>query len=188
MQDGAPQIPALYGEPVRKRVRGARMTRPASPSESAVQVELWIPRRAPNLNDLFQAKSTVYGTGKKRTDAYNKLKQDWAATVELCVVRDRRLFTAKGLLGPCAVHFELVEPNKRFDPDNLCGATAKLVLDGLVKAGVLEGDGWAHIAGLSFSWRVGSPAGVRVVLSPAAVTQKEVGMKTSRVNGGANEQ
>jgi hypothetical protein len=162
----------LYGEPVRKRVRGARMTRPASPSESAVQVELWIPRRAPNLNDLVRAK------GAKSHHVYNSLKKGWAETVKLCCVGARGI--PFGLRA--SVHFELVEPDKRRDPDNIASAAAKLILDGLVKAGVLEGDGWAHIAALSFSWRVGSPAGVRVVLSPVAVTQREVGIKVETVN------
>jgi hypothetical protein len=145
--------------------------------------EIWIPRRAPNLNDLFRAKSTVYGKGKVRTDAYAKLKEDWAATVFLC---------ARSAGSPqfwrfsrCSVHFELVEPDKRRDPDNIASAASKLILDGLVKAGVLEGDGWAHITGLSFSWRVGSPAGVRVVLVPQAVTQREVRMEEGDVNGSA---
>lgn len=138
-----------------------------SKPETTAQRELWIPRRAPNLNDLFRAKSTVYGKGKVRTDAYAKLKQSWEETVALCVhAHGGGVFIAGcRRLGPCSLHFEFVEADRRRDPDNLCGG-AKLLTDGLVKAGVLEGDGWAHIRGLSFSWRVGSPVGVRVVLTP----------------------
>lgn len=134
------------------------MTRHAQPSpESDLEVQIWIPRRVPSLNDLLQAKSTTYGKGTVRTDAYDKLKKSWAQTVKLYAPRFLKL-------GRCSVHFEIREPDRRRDPDNLCGAIAKLVLDGLVKSGVLAGDGWAHIAGLSFSWRVGKPAGVRVGL------------------------
>jgi hypothetical protein len=119
-----------------------------------VTVELWIPRRAPNLNDLIRAHG-------RNPHVYDRMKKEWAETVA---------FAAIGCAGwpfaqRCSVHFELVEQNERRDPDNIAAGTAKLVLDGLVKAGVLEGDGWKHIAGLSFSWRVGNPAGVRVVLT-----------------------
>lgn len=119
-------------------------------------VELWIPCRAPNLNDLIRA-------SERHHHAYDKLKKQWANLVMLTVFAHP---SPQVLLGRrCSVHFELVEQNTRRDPDNIASGTAKLVLDGLVKAGVLEGDGWKHIAGLSFSWRVGSPVGVRVVLT-----------------------
>jgi hypothetical protein len=127
--------------------------------------ELWIPRRAPSLNELMQAKSTTYGKGKVRTDAYNKLKASWAGTVKLCAIQGGS--PEYWSFARCSVHFWLVEPDRRRDPDNIAAGASKLILDGLVKAGVIDGDGWEHITGLSFSWRVGTPAGVRVVLSPA---------------------
>lgn len=129
-----------------------------SKPETTAQRELWIPRRAPNLNDLLRAKHNDNG--------YSRLKRGWADTVALVALRRG----PQPSLGPCSVHFELVEPDKRRDPDNIAAAASKLILDGLVKAGVLEGDGWAHIRGLSFSWRVGKPAGVRVVLTPEGAT------------------
>lgn len=118
--------------------------------------EFLIPCRAPNLNDLIRAH------GRSRF-AYDALKKKWADMVAL-VVRPLCIVSLRGV--PVSVHLEFVEPNQRRDPDNLCGAASKLILDGLVKAGVLDGDGWKHITGLSFSWRVGNPAGVRVVLTP----------------------
>jgi Holliday junction resolvase RusA-like endonuclease len=119
-----------------------------------VVIELFIPRLAPNLNDLIRARG-------QHGQVYNRLKASWADTVTLCVLRHGYVDT----FPRCSVHFELVEQNTRRDPDNIAAGAAKLVLDGLVKAGVLEGDGWKHIEGLSFSWRVGSPVGVRVVLT-----------------------
>jgi hypothetical protein len=136
--------------------------------------EIWIPRRAPNLNDLFRARGIAYGKGKKRTDAYAALKKSWAETVVLAA---RPLHIMSLRTCRCRVHFEIVEPNERRDPDNFCSAAAKAILDGLVKSGVLAGDSWAHIAGLSFSWRVGKPAGVRVVLTPVEVAEKAGGRK-----------
>ncbi len=120
-------------------------------------VELFIPRLAPNLNDLIRARG-------RHGQVYNRLKQSWAETITAITARHILDGGAFGI-GRCSVHFELVEQNTRRDPDNIASGTAKLVLDGLVKAGVLEGDGWKHIAGLSFSWRVGSPVGVRVTLT-----------------------
>lgn len=117
-------------------------------------IELFIPRLAPNLNDLVRA-------AKHHRQAYNRIKESWADTIASAVLDHGYVDT----FPRCSVHFELVEQNTRRDPDNIASGTAKLVLDGLVKAGVLEGDGWKHIAGLSFSWRVGSPVGVRVVLT-----------------------
>jgi hypothetical protein len=118
--------------------------------------ELWIPRRAPNLNDLLRAK----GAGPH---AYNALKKSWAQTVAVCTMRDHtRRFSR------CSLHFEIVESDKRRDPDGFCSGAAKLILDGLVKATVLGGDGWAHVAGLSFSWRVGTEPGVLVRIEEVA--------------------
>ena len=118
-------------------------------------VELWIPGRAPNLNDLIRER------GRGKGFAYRDLKESWERTVALAVMKSRWCL----MLPRVSVHFEIVEPNTRRDPDNIAAGTAKLVLDGLVKAGVLAGDSWAHIAGLSFSWRVGPTPGVRVVLT-----------------------
>jgi hypothetical protein len=118
-----------------------------------VSETIWIPRRAPNLNVL------LWSHGTPKANAYQRLKRSWAETVYLCSLKCPVKFNQ------CSVHFELIEPDKRRDPDNLAGGAMKFGLDGLVKAGVLAGDGWKHITGLSFSWRVGTPVGVRVVLT-----------------------
>lgn len=128
-----------------------------------MSTELWIPRLAPNLNDLIRAKG---GKGY----AYNKLKKSWAQTVAFCVAGGRIMWGKPPTLSPCAVHIQLVEPNRKRDPDNIAAGAAKLILDGLVQAGVLEGDGWDQVTALSFSWRVGKHPGVRVVLTPAVTT------------------
>jgi hypothetical protein len=118
--------------------------------------EVWLPCRAPNLNDLIRVKGS-------NAHIYNSLKKTWAEMVKVCSMR-----AYMPRFKCCSVHFELVEPNRKSDPDNIAAGAAKLILDGLVKAGVLEGDGWKHITGLSFSWRVGAEPGVRVVLTPEA--------------------
>lgn len=89
-----------------------------------------------------------------------------AATNELLTNRGARIrksseAPAVGLLaraagaenrGPVRVHFHCYEPNKRRDPDNFCLGAAKIVLDGLKRAGIIDQDGWKHIRGLSFGW------------------------------------
>jgi hypothetical protein len=133
-------------------------------------VEIWIPKRVPSLNDLLLAKSTsrrvkVKGKPPRRVDRYNEIKKTWADVVAVFV--RQQLFCPRGLcVGRCAVHFDLIEPDKRRDPDNIASAASKLILDGLVKCGTLKGDGWEYISKLSFSWRVGATPGVWVVLTP----------------------
>lgn len=47
---------------------------------------------------------------------------------------------------PVKLVFKWYEPNRRRDLDNVSSAK-KFIQDALVKSGVLEGDGWRHIAG-----------------------------------------
>lgn len=49
---------------------------------------------------------------------------------------------------PVYLRFMWVEPNRRRDKDNIASAK-KFCIDALVKAGVLENDGWKHIIGFS---------------------------------------
>jgi hypothetical protein len=103
-----------------------------------LSMALWLPMRAPNLNDLIRAHG-------QHAQVYNRLKKRWADLVVLCI-GGRPIRCRFGSDRPAKVHFELVEPDRKRDPDNIAAGAAKLILDGLVKAGVLEGDGWAHIA------------------------------------------
>lgn len=50
--------------------------------------------------------------------------------------------------------FNFYEPNRRRDPDNISSYGRKAILDAFVEYGVLEGDGWKHIAGLADSFAV----------------------------------
>ena len=49
---------------------------------------------------------------------------------------------------PVSILFRWYEPNRKRDLDNVCSAK-KFIQDALVKMGVLEGDGWRHIAGFT---------------------------------------
>lgn len=59
--------------------------------------------------------------------------------------------------------FEWREPNKKRDLDNVAAAK-KLVIDGLVTAGVLHGDGWKHLHGFRDYFEVNPDAGVLVTI------------------------
>lgn len=55
--------------------------------------------------------------------------------------------------GRVRIEFTWYEPNKRRDPDNVVFAK-KFILDGLVRAGILENDGWRIVTEFSDKWIV----------------------------------
>ena len=72
---------------------------------------------------------------------------------------------AKGLqpMGRVRIAWRWVEASKNRDPDNFSSIGKKFILDALVTAGVLQNDGWRHIAGWTDDWEIGVP-GVHVTL------------------------
>ena len=122
--------------------------------------ELWIPGPLPGINELIGAAKGAGGTGA----AYSRIKRQWGETV-WAYAKQARL---KRVYGPVDVHFVWREKNKRRDLDNICGGGQKLILDGLVKAGVLENDGWEHVASIEHRFQVDAKnPGVLVHVSPA---------------------
>lgn len=112
--------------------------------------------RFPSLNDYVDAERANRHVGAK-------MKRRETARAEAAAV-------AQGLprfAGPVAVHFLWVEPNRRRDLDNVAFAK-KFVLDGLVAAGVLEGDGQRHVVALRDSFEV-DPANPRVMVEVVGV-------------------
>lgn len=92
----------------------------------------------PGLNEIIEAAKGAGGKGYR----YAKLKREWTATI-VALCRSQKLRPMKG-----PVYFQFVwwEINRRRDPDNIAAGGRKLILDGLVAAGVLEGDRRQHIA------------------------------------------
>ena len=122
--------------------------------------ELWIPGPLPGINELIGAAKGAGGTGA----AYSRIKRQWGETV-WAYAKKARLKRADG---PVDMHFVWREKNKRRDLDNICGGGQKLILDGLVKAGVLENDGWEHVASIEHRFQVDPRnPGVLVYISPA---------------------
>jgi hypothetical protein len=131
---------------------------------------LTLPYGAPGLNDLNRAQraaahergrqSTRRGKGRRVYDGYTAVKAQWATRIHAHVYEQRIPSFPDG----AHIHFHVVECDRRRDPDGFTNAISKLALDGLVKAGVLPNDGWAHVLSLSYSWEVGKPC-VKVTLT-----------------------
>ncbi len=118
-------------------------------------ITLWIPGLLPGLNELFDAAKSGHGRG----NAYSRLKKKWTNDIALLAKAKRTRY-----LEPVHINFEWREPNRRRDPDNFVAGGRKLVLDGLVRSGMLNGDGWAHISGWHDSFCVMKPAGVMLTI------------------------
>lgn len=120
---------------------------------------LWVPGPLPALNNLLAAAKGFRGRGI----GYARLKRQWTDTV-WALAKQARLPRYKR----ARFHFQWVELNRRRDPDNIAAAGRKLVFDGLVKAGVLEGDGWSYIHGWNDEFVLGTIPGVYVTIDGEA--------------------
>lgn len=116
------------------------------------------PWRVPSMNDLVFLKGVggktswlLKGGEKKRNsfkyNKYNELKQEWSSKVCQHVVKAG--FTS---CKEAYFHYLLIEPNVKRDPSNIAAAAAKFIEDGLIKAGVIENDGWRQVLGLVPFW------------------------------------
>lgn len=111
------------------------------------------------MNDLVFLK----GVGQKQTswllkggkdkrnsfkfNGYNQLKQEWSNKVCTHVIK-----TGFNKCKSSYFHYLLVEPNMKRDPSNIAAAAAKFIEDGLIKAGVIENDGWKQVLGIRPYW------------------------------------
>jgi len=89
------------------------------------------------MNEMIAAAKGNGGRGI----GYSKMKKAWTDTV-WALAKSARL---EPIAGRVMLHFEWIEKDKRRDPDNIAAGGRKLILDGLVKAGVLKGDGWRYV-------------------------------------------
>lgn len=105
---------------------------------------LVIPGTLPGLNQYIEALDKNHYTGAA-------LKKEAQRTVELCAKTQLRKFRPTGKVW---MKYTWYEPNRRRDKDNISSFGRKVIQDGLVKAGVLENDGWRHIEGFSDRFRV----------------------------------
>jgi len=114
------------------------------------------------MNEIIAAAKGSGGRGA----LYARMKRDWGETVAL-LAKSKRL---PAIDGPVFVDLFWIERDARRDPDNI-QAGVKLVLDGLVTAGVLKGDSQRFVLGITHRVRVrheSEEAGVHVTLVAAA--------------------
>ena len=98
---------------------------------------LTIPGRLPGLNEYTSACRANHMAGAQ-------MKQDsqdiilWAIRAKMRRVRFEK---------PVFILFTFYEKDKRRDRDNVASYARKVIQDALVKAGVLEDDGWDYVTG-----------------------------------------
>lgn len=102
-------------------------------------MKLVIPGSLPGLNEYIEAERTHRQKGAA-------MKRQAQHTVELCAKTQLREFRP---IGPVWMEYTWYERNKRRDKDNISSLGRKVIQDGLVKAGILENDGWKQIEGFS---------------------------------------
>lgn len=94
---------------------------------------LWVPGPLPSLNELIAAAKGSGGRGR----AYARIKRQWTQDIWAWAKAAR----LPAFRGGVTLSFHWFERNRRRDPDNVAAGGRKLILDGLVAAGVLPGDG-----------------------------------------------
>lgn len=88
----------------------------------------------PGMNEIV---ASAKGPGAYHR--YSKLKKSWTDTVHL-LAKARHI---PPMQPGVHLQFDWHCQNRRRDPDNIAAGGRKFILDGLVNAGVLPGDGWA---------------------------------------------
>jgi Holliday junction resolvase RusA-like endonuclease len=108
------------------------------------------PGRLPGQNDILKRNQNVY-IGKKK-----KL------TGDICLLaKSAKLQVVEG---PVIISMHWIEPNRRRDIDNICGAGQKFILDGLVLAKVLPDDSRRWVRGLVHRFPEPNKANPRVIV------------------------
>jgi hypothetical protein len=128
-------------------------------SGAEVKTFVFIPGKLPGQNDVIAAAKGQGGRGWN----YAAMKKKWTNDIALIAKASK----VAPIVGAAWIDFTWRERNRQRNPDNIAAAK-KFVLDGLVKAGVLEEDGWNQIAGWTDRWEVSQRPGVLIELRPAA--------------------
>lgn len=114
----------------------------------------------PGLNQLLDAKSyrgPVRGRTSKRWNGYANMKRQWGEAIYWQAVRELKPMHV------AHVHYIWIEKDHRRDPDNFTAGGRKIILDSLVRAGILPDDSMKHILSQSDVWEV-DPARAGVIV------------------------
>jgi hypothetical protein len=109
---------------------------------------IWIDGPLPGMNEMIAAAKGSRGKGL----AYSRMKKEWTDRV-WAISKSTGINKPAAFDRPVSLQFVWVERDKKRDPDNVTAAR-KFILDGLVNAGVLQGDGWRWINGWWDRWDV----------------------------------
>ncbi len=106
-------------------------------------VELVFEGEFPTLNKVIALSKDHYGS-------YSRVKKEYTEMIHWDCKKYPRPPT---LTKPVKISFVWHRKDRRHDPDNVM-VGSKFILDGLVKAKVLQGDGWRHIVELNHGFRL----------------------------------
>lgn len=104
-----------------------------------------IPGELPDLNTIIAESKR----GRGKWQPYNEIKQEhtnivaWIAKSEI-----------KKQLKKIDLEITWICKNRRKDKDNIMAGGLKMILDGLVAAGVIENDGWSEIGSINNHFEV----------------------------------
>jgi hypothetical protein len=118
-------------------------------NRTADAATLWIPGPLPGLNEIIDSAKGSGGRGA----GYARLKRQWTDTI-WALAKSARIDTPGPFEERVTIAWLWVERDQRRDPDNFIAGGRKVVLDGLVKAGVLRGDTWKWIGRWTDEWTV----------------------------------
>ena len=105
------------------------------------EVKLIIPGELPTMNEIINKSKTHWAK-------YGQMKGIYDDTVAWFATQQEIPF-----FEAVKLNITYFRKNKRVDPDNI-SAGKKFIIDGLVKSGVLENDGWKEIKGFEENWKV----------------------------------
>jgi|SRR6056297_2387254 len=103
--------------------------------------KLIVPGVMPGMNEIIDQNKIHWSN-------YHEIKKDYDDIVSFYAQQQGIKFFEKVKL-----NITYYMKNKKKDPDNLCAAK-KFILDGLVKAGVLEDDNWDIVKEFNETWEV----------------------------------
>ncbi len=103
-------------------------------------MNLTIPGTLPGLNEIV-------AVSKLHPKAYSREKRHYTDMIATLAHGMERTWQR------VSVQCHWYSQDKRRDPDNIA-AGVKYILDGLVTAGVLQGDGWRYVASVSHQFDV----------------------------------
>ena len=96
-----------------------------------------IPGTLPGLNDYSTAERSNRHCGAS-------VKSHWTKVAAVCAAKVPKVEKDQY---PVTMRYRWFEPNRRRDLDNISAFGRKVIQDGLVRAGVMENDGWKQICG-----------------------------------------